>query len=93
MMRTHDASTALVVLTHLISSPGGRAAGEVAAAAAARAHTKQGDAGPRVWVGGEVPGFEALGGLPHVVGALREMALLPLLQPGLLRALGINAPR
>lgn len=46
----------------------------------------------KVW-GAEAPGFESLGGLPHVVQALKEMALMPLLYPGLLSRLGVAAPR
>ena len=46
----------------------------------------------QVW-GAEAPGFESLGGLPGVVRSLREMALVPLLYPGLLAHLGVEAPR
>ena len=44
-------------------------------------------------LGSEVPGFEALGGMPSVVQALREMALTPLLYPELFSKLHIAPPR
>lgn len=38
-------------------------------------------------------GFESIGGLEEVKRSLREMVLLPLSQPDLLRQMGITAPR
>lgn len=71
----------------------GLTAGAAADASAAAAVAAAAAAVPvRIW-GAEAPGFESLGGMEQVVRALREMALLPLLQPGLMSRLGLHPPR
>jgi hypothetical protein len=62
------------------------------AAAAEGAGGGSGGAAAPQWVAAS-EGFASIGGLEGVKRALREMVLLPLSQPGLLRDMGIAAPR
>jgi ATP-dependent 26S proteasome regulatory subunit len=41
----------------------------------------------------QAAGFEAVGGMRHVVAALREMVLLPLAYPELFAHLAVQPPR
>ncbi|KAJ9507885.1 hypothetical protein QJQ45_021242 [Haematococcus lacustris] len=76
----------------------GRGGGAEAVAAAGRECGVEGTAwgglaAPLAVWGAERPGFESLGGLPHVVDAMRSLALLPLQYPDLMQAMGIDPPR